>query len=249
MNSKFNLVALIGILLLSSCALQKGHVSSQCKTDLEKEKINGNVKQIITTGIYSKDGAKEINHIKTTEFNKNGKALGYTFASKYNELQPTKTIYEFDEKGNKIVEKRYNLKNEIKNTLTYRYDSVGNVIESIYYLKGNLDSYTYYTYNSLCEEIGYKAFLSDSTIWLWYTFTYEDGNIVSSFDEIRSTVNKSTYNDQGNCIKTTKFDKEGNEKSVMTYVYEYDKKWNWTKKTTYDNGEIYWIDERQFMYY
>jgi hypothetical protein len=223
---------------------------SQCKSDLEQQNIKGKVKTIKETGLYSEDGANEINHIKTTKYDKRGKELGYSFASKYDDLKPTETIFEFDNEGNKIKENRYDLSGKIENYLNYEYDSLGNVIKSSYFTSsGSLDSYATYKYNLTCDRIESKHYYSDSSIWLWYKSTYKKGGLIEVFSPLDSITVKFTYDNQNNYIKYIEYDKLGEEKEVRTYIYEYDDKSNWIKKTEFQNGEIYWVDERQYDYY
>ena len=223
---------------------------SQCKSDLEKENVKGKVKTITETGIYAKDGANEINYIQTTKYDKRGKALGYSFAHKYDDLKPTETIFEFDKEGNKIKENRFDLSGKIKYYLNYEYDSLGNVIKSRCFLSGGiLDYYTTYKYNLTCDIIEYKHYYSDSSIWEWYKSTYKEGRLIERFSPLDSTSAKCINDNQNNKIKYILYDKLGEEEEVITYIYEYDDKSNWIKKTSYYNGEIYWVDERQYDYY
>ena len=57
MKKKVNLLLTFMLVVLYNLAY------SQCKSDLEKEKIKGNVKKIVETAINVKDGKNEINHI------------------------------------------------------------------------------------------------------------------------------------------------------------------------------------------
>lgn len=86
-------------LLLFILVLLHNTSLSQCKSDLERENIKGKVKTLKETGLYAVDGANEINHIKTTKYDKKGKELGYSFASKYNDLKPTETILSGEKKS------------------------------------------------------------------------------------------------------------------------------------------------------
>jgi hypothetical protein len=114
---------------------------------------------------------------------------------------------------------------------------------------GRLDSYTIYGYNSTGESTEYKTYTSDSTLWLWYQFEYEAGRIGETRDPQDSSIWKSEYDKHNNEIKTTIYDKFGNEKEVRTYIYQYDNKSNWITRTLYINGKIYWIDKRRMIYY
>ena len=222
----------------------------QCKSDLEKENIQGNVKKIIETGIFVKEGTNEINYIQTTNYDNKGKALGYTFAHKNDKLKPTKTIFEFNKKGHKVRENRFDLNDQLEDYITYKYDSRGNVVKEKYFIfGGHLDSYSLYEYNSTSDRIESKTFYSNGALWLWHKSTYQDGKLIEVFDPQDSTSLKFTNDIHGNKIQYVEYDKFGAEKKVNVYAYAYDDKSNWTKKTTYINGEIYWIDERQYEYY
>jgi hypothetical protein len=220
---------------------------AQCKTDLDRENLKGSVKEVIETGIYAEKETKEINHIETTKYNKKHQALGYTFASKYNDLKPANILFEFDEKGNRVMEKRYNIKNELENKIAYFYDAVGNEIESRFYNGDVLDNFEYQKFDSICNKIEYKAFYSDSSLWLWYTFKYNN-EWVEVFDHTDSSVSKSKKDMHGNNIEIIDYDKSGIQKKITRYAYTYDSKNNWIKQTTYINDKIYWIDERVIKY-
>lgn len=225
-------------------------VSAQCKTDLEREKIAGQVKRIIETGIDASDGKHDIDHIKTTEYSKGGRAEGYTFASKYNDLKPTKTIFQFDSNGFKISEERYNLKDKVEATLKYRNDDKGNILQQEYYTQyGKLDSYSYFSYNEQCERTEYKSFASDSSIWLWYTYVYPSENTIKITDKVRNEKSIQTKDKMGNTIENKTVNSDGIEELTGTYTYKYDKKGNWTRKSTIEDGQVVWIIEREIIYY
>lgn len=225
-------------------------IYSQCKSDLEKGNLNGRVKSITETNVYMEDGKNEIISIATTSYNKRGESLGYRHAHKNNDLEYTETTYELDNLGRKIKMNRYGLLGDLEGYYIYEYDSLCNMIKSVEFKgSGSLDSYTVYNYNSTGEKIDYKTYTSDSTLWLWYEFKYEAGRINQIRDPQDSSIWKSEYDKHNNEIKTTIFDKFGNEKEVRTYVYRYDNKYNWTEKKLYINGEFYWTYKRRIIYY
>ncbi len=59
----------------------------------------------------------------------------------------------------------------------------------------------------------------------------------------------SKYDIQGNEIETITYEGDGTISEKKTYLYEYDKMKNWTKKTEFHNGELFSIIEQQFEYY
>jgi len=233
------------LILLLFVAYSSAH--SQCKSDLEKDNVKGRVKSITQTGIYGKN---EIISIQTARYDKEGKLLGYSHAHKNNDLKSTEAASEFDDLGRKIKMNRYGLSGELEGYLVYEYDSLCNMIKDIEFKgSGRLDSYTIYNYNSTGEKIESKTYTSDSTLWLWYEFKYEDGVIVEIWDPQDSSVWKYEIDKHNNDTKTTIYDKLGNEKEVRTYVYHYDKESNWTEQKLYINGEFYWTYKRRFIYY
>lgn len=241
MNKKLSLLIVSVLCVLFSYA--------QCKSDLEQINVKGPVKQIKSTGIEIKEGVEEPSHIKISEFDKSGKELGYTFASKYDDMQPTKTTYEFNDKGLKVEEKRYNLKGKVNATLKYQYDEKGNMIEEVYYMYGAMDSYSYYKYNENCDRTEYQVFSSDSSVWLWYTYKYEDGLLTEVYDKVRLGTSKYKHDKNGNAIEYRDYDKDGNEVELRTYEYKYDKRGNWTKKTLFKDDEATWIDKQEITYW
>lgn len=235
--------------LLILFLLSTNKYQAQCKTDLDRENLKGSVEEVIETGIYIEKETKVINHIQTTKYNKKGQALGYTFASKYDDLKPANILFEFDANGNKAVEKRYNIQNVLQSKIEYFYDAAGNEIENRFYNGDVLDNFQYQKFDAKCNKTEYKAFYSDSAIWLWYTFKYKNDVLAEVIDQADSSITKFTVDNFGNDTEIIEYNKNGNPNKISKYVYEYDSKNNWIKKTTYINDKIYWIDERVIKYY
>jgi hypothetical protein len=237
------------LLMLSIAIFISNKDYAQCKTDLNRENLKGSVKKVIETGIYAEKDTQEINHIQTTYYSNKGQALGCTFASKYNNLNPAHIDFEFDVKGNRVIEKRYNIKNELENKIAYFYDAAGNEIESRFYNGDQLDNFEYNKYDANCNKTEYKSFYSDSGIWLWYTYVYENTAIAKVIDNHDSSFTKFKVDVFGNDTAVTDFNKNGNVIKSRKYKLEYDNKNNWIRKTTYINDKLYWIDERIIEYY
>lgn len=263
--------------LISIAFLFNHSTSGQCGlSDLEKLKIKGDVSVLKETGISVKNGENKTDYIKVTNFNINGRAQGATFASSVHNLTPKKTTFEFDDLGNKILEKRYGLNNDIEETLVFKYDSLGNMIEAIIYVGTKfLDSYEYYKYDSRCFRTSYSAFMKDSSLWFSYTFDHdENGYITALIDSNEQTITtyvndktgwvvssetvdfsgqklssstcKFQYDKKGNVLRHTEFD--ANQKELKAYAYTYDKKGNWIQKVSYREGVVTWIDNREYTY-
>ena len=224
--------------------------NAQCKSDLEKENIKGRIKEITETALYIKDGESKINHIKITKYDKEGKALNYSFASKMNDLKPKEILFKFDQAGNKTREIRYDLTGKVENYLTYEIDTNGNVIKSNYFNSDHrLIHYSTFRYNQTCDIIEAKYINADGTIWLWYESKYRKGLHTETLSLFDSTISKFSYDNHNNVSEYTENDKFSKKQKTHTYTYEYDDKSNWLKKSTYVDGEIHWIDKRKLIYY
>ena len=64
-------------------------------------------------------------------------------------------------------------------------------------------------------------------------------------------VNKitSTYDKEGNETENIVYKGDGTIAQKKNYVYQYDKKRNWIKKTESENGELSLIIQQKFEYY
>jgi hypothetical protein len=56
------------------------------------------------------------------------------------------------------------------------------------------------------------------------------------------------YNDHGHMTKEVHKNPKGGTEEEFTYLYEYDDKGNWTRRTTLKNGKPYRITERSYSY-
>gem|GEM_PF-3911846 len=223
---------------------------AQCESDLQQDNVKGKVKTIIEKGIYVENGANEVNSIKTTSYDNKGKSTGYIFAHKNDNLKPSRTVFEFDTKGRKVKENRFDVNGKLEYYLTFEYDPKGNVTQSkLFFASGDLDSYQTFKYNSNCGVIESRTFYSDGGLWLAYAYNYKNGLKTDGLDLQDSSSFKYAYDKHGNLVEYAVFTKDGKKTTSSTYAYEYDAQLNWTKKTTYQDGKIYWVEERQYEYY
>jgi hypothetical protein len=223
---------------------------SQCKSDLENENLKGKVKIIQEKSISVRDSAYNIMGVFISIYDDKGKTLSYIFPNLRNESLENKTIFEFNKKGYKVRENRFNIDGKLDKYLTFKNDSRGNVIKESYFnLDGSLINYRLFKYNSTCDNIEFKTFLSDGRLTDWYKYIFKDGLVVESVNKMDSTSSKLTYDNHNNNIKLIGYDKLGIEKNVIIFKFEYDDKFNWTKQTHFENGKMIFIDERQYEYY
>ena len=68
-------------------------------------------------------------------------------------------------------------------------------------------------------------------------------------DELELFVTKSVFDLLGNELETVEYDMEGEIYSSKYYEYVTDPRGNWIRKLSYENDELFWIDEREISYY
>ena len=132
---------------------------------------------------------------------------------------------------------------------TYKYDLKGNIIEKHTEFGYGVFSHSKYTltYNQkgkVEKEYEYNeatSMISDGNEYKTMTRKYK-------YDEKDRVLTVET--DEGDIIEHYVYDDFGNmtKEKDAEYIYEYDDKGNWTKKTTKKEGEIYCIEERNYVY-
>jgi hypothetical protein len=234
----------IGVFAASNICL------GQCMSDREKENLKGQVKQVQWIGSSSQNGISEKDFIESYYYNQKGDLENYSYAGKADGFVPKKIDYEKDKIGNIISEKRYDSSGELAYHLIFKYDSIGNEIASRLYHKLTLESYSESSYNTKCQLTEYKLFMPDSSLWLWNTYSYDNnGNLIQTTDELELFVTKSVFDLLGNELETVEYDMEGEIYSSKYYEYVTDPRGNWIRKLSYENDELFWIDEREISYY
>ncbi|MBN8783601.1 MAG: hypothetical protein J0G98_11090 [Terrimonas ferruginea] len=182
------------------------------------------------------------------------KKADLTYFSK--ELKPTiKKKYLYDDKGRHIDQLEYTMEGELDRRYTYKYDDRGNLIEISGYKKdGTLSSKTTYTYDSknnktdyLMETPGYansyRKFVYDEkgnpVEETWLNGRKEvDFKFVRLFDAKGNKIQETNYKQGTKLIGTTR------------WIYEYDAKGNWTKKTDVtEDGVDFHTETRTIIYY
>ncbi len=170
------------------------------------------------------DGSDKPSYIKTYTRNPAGKILTEkTISMPENKIYYPKFTYKYDLKGNiteQHTEYGSGLFSHSKFTLTYNK-------------KGKVEKEYEYSESSSMTSDGndYKTTTK--------VYKYDEKDRVSTIEtEGGGIIQQYVYDEFGNITKET--DAE--------YLYEYDNKGNWIKKTTIKEGEMYCIEERNYVY-
>ena len=221
------LILLLFIPLVFACSDDK-------KNSLTRDNLNGNVKS-----------TKEIYFEAIEKFGKitKGSRFGYQFLKTY------------DENGNSIEKRVYNIDDDLLHTYIYEYDSKGRSIEqSRYNSDGDLDEKWTSQFDDNDNEIKSSLYNSDGDLLYKYSFKYNNEDILIEMKMFRNDGKlERTYtyelDDKGNKIKEVINSSDGNIFDKWTYNYEYDIKDNWIKRTQFIDKKPINITEREIEYY
>lgn len=224
-------------------------IFSQCKTQKKlTEKLRYSTLKYTS---FKYKEVEKVSYIRTSNYDKKGVEIGYTFQHYNYNFIKRETKYFFDENGNKIREHRYKVDGDIGDSLHYQYDNQNNCIKQVYYLSGfkSPDSFTEYVYDSRCNNIGETTYYKDSTIWLQYAFEYNEKNQTVSFTDIIHTQIKTVYelDEFGNAVKEIDYNKSLKKIAVRTVKNQYDKKNNLIELRCFDeDGKEIKRDEMKY---
>jgi hypothetical protein len=159
-----------------------------------------------------------------------------------------------DDKGRKIEEQEFTTDGKFDRSYSYTYDAKGNNVTLI---GKRADGSISTKYNWTYDDKGNKTDLKLETT--GYADSYQNysydakGNLTGEawFDGKKQITFRfeRMYDDKGNVIEELKYKNGTQFLHKSTWVYEYDKQGNWTKKTQFSNGEDFFITERKIVYY
>lgn len=248
------------------------------KSGWERASLKGKVKTSLQTGYQLADDGKQIpmNSEIFVQYDKNGNTvkmiskqngLVINFVDTYDEkgllsesaskddsnTLLSKNLYEYDERGNLTRHDVETPSGEIFMSRLNAYDANDRLIERSECMVGICDEKIVYIYNAdnkVSEENHYsKEKLSKKVL-----FTYDaKGNIVEKrvVDAENALQQRvvSTFDANDNAVEVKYFDKEGKVSKTETYLFVYDKKKNWTKKTMSVNGKPEIVFVQKLKYY
>jgi hypothetical protein len=188
--------------------------------DLYSNDLKGNV--IKQTTYY--EGAQQPTYIKNITRNAAGKVLTET-SKKFpeNEIYYPKSIFKYDVKNN-VIESYTEFGSGLfsKKTHQYTYNAKGKIEKE--YINSVSPSMTGEGDDNISNTLVYKY--------------DEKDRIIAIMDENGNVGNTYSFDAQGNLTK----------EDEKEFIYEYDQKGNWTKKTTITEGKNYCVEERTYVY-
>ncbi|WP_196889384.1 hypothetical protein [Aureivirga sp. CE67] len=177
-----------------------------------------------------------------------------------------KYIFEFNTRGKCISMNRYNPNGALYGKMIYHYDA-NEVLQMFTVVdeNGNMKYRTVYEYDKKGKLKSETLYKNETQIISYKTFENDShGNIILEnyfADKKKLQLEKTTfeYDKKGNLIKKGNFKieqptaKEIKKKMFLvdqiTYVYAYDKNFNWIQKTIYKNNVAQEIIERKIEYF
>lgn len=217
-------------------------------------------------------GGSFLSHV-TDKFDKNGNYTEFRYYSEDGSY--SKTVFEYDARGNMIESTGYDKKGRLESKDKYTYDKYGNVIVWFHKADRTFTENSSYTY----DDKGRIVFLKKNSAlwgneikqWKYYKDTVEQYSKSSSDEShlqwVYNKDNQNTYSrtmDTDSHKSTIKYDAAGNPIEIKQWSYGelekygyskrlkyvYDNKGNWIKKTelTLDGKPIKSL-ERKIEYY
>ena len=217
-------------------------------------------KKIIKTSTVTAFNFKEENSaeervkhaVTKTFYNSKGLVTRSTYRSSYDDFKGVaRSVITYNTNKQETKTIHYKANNEIRGVSLVEY--VENEKRSVYF-KGNpdsvaMDSYSIWKFNEEGKIITYNTFLSDSSVWFGFTYTYVDGVLDKIADQDRGTYDKYLEYEKGMKVKVGEFDKEDQLVKEITYEYKWDKYDNWINSKRFENGKLVWEEERVLLYH
>ena len=139
----------------------------------------------------------------------------------------------YDNNGNEIEHENLNSNSQLLERFTYKYDSRGNIIETVRYDPDpRVKEYNWR------ETSKFNAGGDEKE-----TYEYDANGKLSS-------KSFTKYDDKGNEIESTVYNSDGSFDLKIAYSYEYDNHGNWLRKIQYNGNGIQVIEfKREIEYY
>lgn len=188
---------------------------------------------------YKPDGSIEFDWTPPANPNEQKAFMGESNSDEVTELR---IKAEYDEKGNIAKESTYTLEGELLAWTLYKYDAAGNRIEESEFHKGELMRRDTHTYDQNGKKISTSRYDSlidsgDNPDMKW-EYQYDSKNnllAVNAYDSDGSTLSKTRYeyDSAGSVTEEVHYESGGSLSHRTIYVYKYDSKGNWIRRTTY----------------
>jgi len=258
----------LALILFSGC-------SNNAQNSLEKAKLKGKVKTVISLAITFG------NTSKTSIISNNNGKTDTQFTIIPPRIDTSKTIDNYTGKGN-LIEHTIFVMNRIFKSKNIYDDGNRLLIDSLYDDE-KLQSYTICEYDNKNNQTGLNEFNPDGSLRLKlkYTNKYDEkGNQIENdrfnaigklskrttykYDGQGNQIETNVYSDDGkllyranttydsssNCIEAIAYQPDSSNVTKTNYRYfDYDKVGNWLKQELYMNDSLYKIVQRTIEYY
>ncbi len=139
-------------------------------------------------------------------------------------------VYGYDIKGNQIEEKEYTSESSLKHKrILTKYDTAGNITEVNQFSESG-------HFSSQCKMDKRGNHTLDVTY-------FPDGSLQEK------VIQSYKYDDEGSIVEQVRYYADGRVANKKEFKYDYDRKGNWTRKTTFENGQAVRITEREIDYH
>ena len=156
--------------------------------------------------------------------------------------------YKNDDNGNLIESRHYKPNGQLNSVYLNTYDESGYKIEEVVSYQNSDERRTYIFTNdkdgNTIEEKEVRPFKDDYIT----SFKYDDkGREIQRIGDRRKSIQTFKYNENGDQIESHY--KGTTYSFYIKYEYSYDKKGNWVKRITYEDGIPVEIAEQSYTYY
>ena len=208
-------------------------------------------KKGMNTKMQAKNGGTVINYVDTRDEKGN---LIESDSRDASNTSMSKNTYEYDERGNRVRQDVITPDGSVFMSRVSAYDGHDRLIEVSECLAGLCDNKTVYVYDNndkVSEErkLGKGDVLKSKTV-----FTYDaQGNAVEKkvYDGEGNLKQRivSEFDAHNNAVEVSYYDADGTIAKKENYTLVYDKKKNWTKKTTIIDGKPTMIMVQKIKYF
>lgn len=164
-----------------------------------------------------------------------------------------KAVNKYDKKNRKISEARYDKNSKKLYETVFKYEGDNLIKKYTLNEKGEIDyseDFTHDKKGNVLTHLTFEKFDNSKTLDI-YSYDEKGNKTIWDVSKDGKPFMKAvyTYDKNNNNTMIAVTDATGNEVDKREYVYEYDAKGNWIKRTTKIKGIPTYIAERQISYY
>ncbi len=234
----------------------EGQIST---TDLEQMNLKSSVESIIETTLSATGKSKRNKRMDTTSqitylFNKDGNIKQECW--KFNATEDSTTIHTYyNEQGIKTSNLYIDHSNKFQNTNQFTHDTIQRTITSFAFSEqGDSVGKDVYTFNAkgfIIEHQTYGSFVVGGKLLYTYQWEYDRTNFnirTHYFTPDSSVYRTSLHYGTRQYLLSTSILSNTSKPITYRYLYVYDKKGNWIKKTTLQGKKVTFVELRSITY-